>query len=105
MFSSYYRRSSNRIATANVTVKLVSIATILTIGNIAPGFARERLVPTGIPTSDCVAPTISIPKTTAHQRFDRKYCNKNNPGNNQKIQACQQNLAKQNKSLFYRSMW
>ncbi|WP_146138277.1 hypothetical protein [Chamaesiphon polymorphus] len=101
MFFSYYHRSSNRMETANVIVKLVSIATILTIGNIAPGFAQERLVPTGISTSDCVAPTISTSKTTAHQRFDRQYCTKNNPGNSQKIRACQQNSAEQKQVTFF----
>jgi hypothetical protein len=101
MFSSYYYRSPNRREIANVIVRLVNISTILTIDNIAPGFARERLVPTGIATSDCVAPTISTPKTTAHRTFDRQYCTKNNPGNSQKVRACSQNLADRKQVTFF----
>jgi hypothetical protein len=98
--SDLHRRQHQKTI-ASLTLGLVSTATLLTIDNISSGFARERLVPTNITTGDCVAPTISTPKTTAHRIFDRQYCTKNNPGNNQKIQACQQNLAEQKQVTFF----
>ncbi|AFY93679.1 hypothetical protein [Chamaesiphon minutus] len=98
--SDFHRRQYHK-AIANMTLRLVCTATFLTLGNIAPGFAQERIVPTGIATGDCVAPIISTSKTTAHQRFDRQYCTKNNPGNSQKVRACQQNLAEQKQVTFF----
>jgi hypothetical protein len=98
--SDLYTRQ-HRKTIANLTLGLVSTATLLTMGNIAPGLAQARLVPTGIATGDCVAPNISISKTTAHRTFDRQYCTKNNPGNNQKVRACQQNLAEQKQVTFF----
>jgi hypothetical protein len=99
--ASNFHRRQHRKTMAHLTLGLVSTATILMLGNIVPGFAQQRLVPTGIATGDCVAPTISTPKTTAHRTFDRQYCTKNNPGNSQKIQACSQNLAQQKQVTFF----
>ncbi|AFY92227.1 hypothetical protein Cha6605_0981 [Chamaesiphon minutus PCC 6605] len=54
----------------NAISTIGSAVTILAIARINPGFAQERLLPTEIATSDCVAPTISIAKTTAHRTID-----------------------------------
>ncbi len=50
------RRSFERSAIAIVG----SGVTILAIASINPGFAQERLLPTEIPTGDCVAPNILL---------------------------------------------
>jgi hypothetical protein len=78
-----------------------SAVTILAIASINPGFAQERLLPTGIATSDCVAPSISTAKTTAHRTIDLQYCTQNNTGDPQKIQICKQNLANLNRVTFF----
>lgn len=85
----------------NAISTIGSAVTILAIAIINPGFAQERLLPTEIATNDCVAPTISIAKTTAHRKIDLQSCTQNNPGDPQKIQICKQNLANLKRVTFF----
>ncbi len=82
-------------------MKIVSVATILTIAHAPGSTAQSRLIPTEINLGDCVAPRISAVKTAAHRALDRQYCTQNNPGKSQKIQACQQHLAARTQVAFF----
>jgi hypothetical protein len=68
---------------------------------VPPGLAKERLLPTGVNAGDCVAPIISIAKTTAHKSFDRRYCTQNNRGNSPAIKTCERNSITQKQVAFF----